>query len=57
MQQRVSAWQISGFHRAKEEFESDFGKNIFADLGIEGEYEGIGHCALGYAVEPAKSST
>ena len=30
-------------HRAKEEFESDFGKNIFADLGIEGEYEGIGH--------------
>ena len=34
-------------HRAKEEFESDFGKNIFADLGIEGEYEGIGHCALG----------
>lgn len=23
-------------HRAKEEFESDFGKNIFADLGIEG---------------------
>ena len=22
-------------HRAKEEFESDFGKNIFADLGIE----------------------
>lgn len=41
-------------HRAKEEFESDFGKNIFADLGIEGEYEGIGHCVLGYAVEPAK---
>lgn len=41
-------------HRAKEEFESDFGKNIFADLGIEGEYEGIGHCALGYVVEPAK---
>ena len=43
-------------HRAKEEFESDFGKNIFADLGIEGEYEGIGHCALGYVVEPAKKA-
>ena len=43
-------------HRAKEEFESDFGKNILADLGIEGEYEGIGHCALGYAVEPAKKA-
>ena len=36
-------------HRAKEEFESDFGKKILADLGIEGDYEGIGHCALGYA--------
>ena len=41
-------------HRAKEEFESDFGKNILAKLGISGEYEGIGHCALGYAAEPAK---
>ena len=41
-------------HRAKEEFESDFGKNILKKLGIEGDYEGIGHCALGYAAEPAK---
>jgi len=40
-------------HRAKEEFESDFGKNLLKKLGIEGEYEGIGHCALGYAKEPA----
>ena len=38
-------------HRAKEEFESDFGKGILKRLGIEGEYEGIGHCALGYAAE------
>lgn len=38
-------------HRAKEEFESEFGKQILNDLGIEGEYEGIGHCALGYAAE------
>ncbi len=36
-------------HRAKEEFESDFGKQILKDLGIEGDYEGIGHVALGYA--------
>ena len=42
-------------HRAKEEFESEFGKNILKKLGIEGDYEGIGHCALGYAVEPAKA--
>ena len=39
-------------HRAKEEFESDFGKNILAKLGITDEYEGIGHCALGYKAEP-----
>ena len=38
-------------HRAKEEFESDFGKNILNKLGIEGDYEGIGHCALGYAAK------
>ena len=43
-------------HRAKEEFESDFGKGILAKLGISEEYEGIGHCALGYAAEPAKEA-
>ncbi|MCR5459536.1 MAG: nitroreductase [Acetatifactor sp.] len=42
-------------HRAKEEFESDFGKNLLKKLGIEGEYEGIGHCALGYAAGPANA--
>lgn len=42
-------------HRAKEEFESDFGKKLLGELGIEGDYEGIGHCALGYAAEPAKA--
>ncbi|MGN0621617.1 MAG: nitroreductase [Porcipelethomonas sp.] len=36
-------------HRAKEEFESDEGKEILRSLGIEGDYEGIGHCILGYA--------
>lgn len=39
-------------HRAKEEFESDFGKTILKKLGISDEYEGIGHCALGYAAGP-----
>ena len=43
-------------HRAKEEFESDFGKGILAKLGITDEYEGIGHCALGYAAEPANEA-
>ena len=40
-------------HRAKEEFESAEGKQILCDLGIEGEYEGIGHCILGYPAAPA----
>jgi len=36
-------------HRAKEEFESEEGKALLRSLGIEGNYEGIGHCVLGYA--------
>ena len=35
-------------HRAKEEFESEEGREILKSLGIEGDYEGIGHCILGY---------
>ena len=35
-------------HRAKQEFESEEGKAILRELGIEGDYEGIGHCILGY---------
>lgn len=35
-------------HRAKEEFETEEGKAILKGLGIEGDYEGIGHVALGY---------
>lgn len=42
-------------HRAKEEFESDFGKKILVDLGIRGDYEGIGHCAIGYAQAPVNA--
>ena len=42
-------------HRAKEEFETPEGKEILKSLGIEGDYEGIGHCVLGYPAdeEPA----
>ena len=44
-------------HRAKEEFESEEGRKLLESLGIEGDYEGIGHCILGYADcdEPAPS--
>lgn len=44
----ASCW----IHRAKEEFESEEGKAILKDLGIEGNYEGIGHLILGYAAKP-----
>lgn len=40
-------------HRAKEMFESEEGKALLKEWGIEGDYEGIGHCILGYAVEEA----
>jgi nitroreductase len=36
-------------HRAKETFETDYGKALLAKLGIEGNYEGIGNLILGYA--------
>ena len=35
-------------HRAREEFESDEGKAMLAKWGVQGDYEGIGHCILGY---------
>lgn len=35
-------------HRAKEEFETEWGQKLLRSLGIEEEYEGIGHCVLGY---------
>ena len=45
----ASCW----IHRAKEEFESEEGKAILKNLGITGDYEGIGHLILGYAAKPA----
>ena len=36
-------------HRAKEEFEQEEWKQFLADLGVEGDWEGVGHCAIGYA--------
>lgn len=44
-------------HRAKEEFEMPEYKQLLLDLGIDGEWEGIGHCALGYADGPVAEAT
>ena len=35
--------------RAKEELETEEGRDLLRSIGIEGDYEGIGHCILGYA--------
>ena len=36
-------------HRAREEFEqAENYRQLLKRLGIEGEWEGIGHCAIGY---------
>ena len=48
----ASCW----IHRAKEEFDSTEGKAILKDLGIDGDYEGIGHCILGYAAQENKTA-
>ena len=42
-------------HRAKETFELEEGKALLEKLGVEGDYEGIGNCVLGYAdIDPEK---
>lgn len=49
-------------HRAKQEFESEEGRKILSELGIDpDEWEGIGHCVIGYAdtelpTAPARNS-
>lgn len=35
-------------NRAREEFEQEEWKKLLADIGVPGEWEGIGHCAVGY---------
>lgn len=44
----ASCW----IHRAKEEFEMPQYKGLLKALGITEEYEGIGHCVLGYSAVP-----
>lgn len=43
-------------HRAKETFETEEGKALLKQLGIEGEYEGIGNCIIGYSDEGEKEA-
>lgn len=38
-------------HRAREEFESAEGKEILKELGIDGQWTGVGHCILGHTAD------
>ena len=40
-------------HRAREVFEDEKAKALLRAQGLEGDYLGIGHCVLGWPVEPA----
>ena len=40
-------------HRAREVFDSEEGKALLKQWGIEGDYVGVGHCILGYPADGA----
>ena len=44
-------------HRAKEVFESSWGRELLRSLGVEGEYEGIGNCIVGYPAGPLPAAS
>ena len=41
-------------NRAKEELETEEGKALLRQWGLEGDYIGVGHCILGYPAEEPK---
>ena len=43
-------------HRAKEEFETEEGKELLKEWNISDDYVGIGHCILGYPDGPLPQS-
>ncbi len=47
-----AAWSIGvgscWIHRAREEFDSEEGKALLKQWGVEGDWIGVGHCILGY---------
>ncbi|MCR5648231.1 MAG: nitroreductase [Oscillospiraceae bacterium] len=45
----ASCW----IHGAKPEFEAEYGRELLKKLGVEGDYEAIGHLILGYAATKA----
>ena len=49
----ASCW----IHRAREVFDSEEGRALLRKWGVTGEYIGVGHCLLGYAVGPEKPAS
>lgn len=43
-------------NRAKEMFEREEGKQMLREWGVEGDYEGIGFCILGYTAKEGKTA-
>ena len=43
-------------NRAKEMFEREEGKQMLREWGVEGDYEGIGFCILGYTAKKGKTA-
>ncbi len=43
-------------HRAKEEFDMPEYQQILKDLGVDGDWEGIGHCVIGYTDEKPEAA-
>ena len=39
-------------HRAREMFETDEGKDLLKEWGLEGDFVGVGNCILGYPADP-----
>ncbi len=48
----LSESEAAGFTVRKKSSASEDGKALLKKWGVEGDYEGIGHCVLGY---PARS--
>ena len=48
----ASCW----IHRAKEEFESEEGRALLPELGIEGNYVGVDHVILGFPAQELPSA-
>lgn len=44
-------------HRAKEMFETEEGKNLLQEWGIDDNYVGIGNCILGYRLNNLRSAS